>query len=101
MVMSKLIELIIFLFWREKSVILPPHLAPNTHTHLLFFKQWDNLQGQFYLERVTHICNETYFRRILPKTIGGNVLNKTHYMNLQNVQNIYLPINIDYSRRVM
>ena len=100
MVMSKLIELIIFLSWREKICFSTPP-PPQIHTHLFFFKQWDNLQGQFYLERVTHICNETYFHRILPKTIGGNVLNKTHYMNLQNVQNIYLPINIDYSRRVM
>lgn len=63
MVMSKLIELIIFLFRREKSIFLPLPLAPNTHTHF-FFKQWDNLQGQFYLKRVTHICNETYFHRI-------------------------------------
>lgn len=64
MVMSKLIELIIFLFRREKSVFLPLPLAPSTHTHFFFFKQWDNLQGQFYLERVTHICKETYFHRI-------------------------------------
>lgn len=99
MVMSKLIELIIFRLGREKSVFLHPPPCPKyTHTH--FFKQWDNLQGQFYLERVTHICNETYFHRVLPKTVGENVLNKIHYMNLQNVQNIYVPINIDYSKRV-
>lgn len=77
MVMSKLIELIIFLLGREKSVFLHPPPCPKyTHTH--FFKQWDNLQGQFYLE-VTHICNKTYFHRVLPKTVGKCFKQNTLY----------------------
>lgn len=35
----------------------------STSPHTLFFffgKQWDHLQGQLYLEKVTHIFNETF-----------------------------------------
>ena len=50
MVMSKLIELIIFLFWREKSVILPPPPCPKyTHTLAFFLSNGIIYKGNFIL----------------------------------------------------
>lgn len=98
MVIPEYVELIIFPFGRKKKnhgFSIPPCPSP----HIFFCKQWDNLQGQLYLERVTHIWDETYFHGTL--TIGRNVLDKMHFMILQNIRSIFVHINTGYPRRVI